>query len=87
MPRFKCTSCGAGFYSAAHLTQLTDKSCSHCGALLVLRDKRSAAEVLADRAGHLIARREVARAQARIDSERLADDGGLAPQPSVAAWL
>lgn len=81
MPRFTCTSCGAGFHSAASLVDLHDKTCSHCGALVATTDTRSAREVLADRTGHLIARREVFRAQAQADSERLTEDGG---HPRVA---
>ena len=76
MPRFKCISCDAGFYSAATLAQLTDTTCSRCGSLVETALDASAPGVLAERVGHLIARREVARAQARVDDERWSDDGG-----------
>ena len=77
MPQFKCTACDAGFYSAASLSALYDKTCSACGSSLEPTDEPIARPALDDRLGHLIARREVARAQARVDSERWADDGGL----------
>ena len=77
MPRFKCISCDAGFYSAASLAHLTDTTCSRCGSLLESALDSSEPGVLAERVGHLIARREVARAQARVDDERRwSDDGG-----------
>lgn len=74
MPRFKCMSCAAGFHSAAGLADLYDKTCSDCGALVELDDGPFTPQSLDERMGHLIARREVARAQARVDSERGADD-------------
>jgi hypothetical protein len=77
MPRFKCTACDAGFYSAAILVQLNDPACSACGSRLETVDSPSALELLDDRVGRLVAQREVARAQARVDSERWADDSGL----------
>jgi hypothetical protein len=76
MPRFKCMSCGSGFYSAASFAALNDKTCADCGALLAPAGEPTAREVLDGRIGHLIARREVHRAQALVDSERRADDGG-----------
>jgi hypothetical protein len=76
MPRFKCMSCSAGFYSAAGLADLNDQTCSDCGSLLEPADTPGARQVLDDRLGRLIARREVVRAQVRFDSERWADDGG-----------
>ena len=78
MPRFHCTSCAAGFHSAAGLADLHDKTCSECGALIELDDGPITPQSLDDRMGHLIARREVARAQARVDSERWADRTGRA---------
>ena len=81
MPRFKCTSCEAGSYSAAGLAYLHDATCSDCGALVEPADAPTAREALDDRLGYLIARREVARAQAQVDSERWADDGGRAGVP------
>jgi hypothetical protein len=69
MPQFTCTSCNAGFYSAATLADLNNDICAQCGSLLVTT---AAPDTPADRLGHLIARREVARAQARIDAEHLA---------------
>jgi hypothetical protein len=72
-------SCDAGYYSAAHLTDLNDKTCPECGSLVELADTPSARQLLNDRLGHLIVRREVARAQAQVDSERWADDGGRVP--------
>jgi hypothetical protein len=79
MPRFKCISCDAGFYSAACLAQLSDTTCSRCGSLIEPVLDASDPGVLAERVGHLIARREVARAQARVDDERWSDDGGRVP--------
>lgn len=76
MPQFKCTSCGTGFYSAASLSALNDKTCSTCGSSIEPADEPIARPALDDRLGHLIARREVARAQARVDSERWSDEGG-----------
>lgn len=81
MPQFKCTSCGAGFYSAASLSALYDRTCSTCGSSLEPADEPIARPALDDRLGHLIARREVARAQARVDSERWSDDGGRVGVP------
>ena len=78
MPRFKCTTCDAGFYSAAGLASLNDQTCSDCGSSVEPAGEPTAREVLDGRIGHLIARREVARAQARVDSERTAGDGGRA---------
>lgn len=76
MPRFQCTSCDAGFYSAATLVLLNDRSCSECGSPLATAGQPTAREVLDERVGHLIARREVVRAQARVAAESWADDGG-----------
>jgi transcription initiation factor IIE alpha subunit len=76
MPQFTCPSCNAGFQSAACLADLNDKACSECGARVETADARTPRQVLDDRVGHLIARREVARAQARLDAERWVDDGG-----------
>ena len=76
MARFTCTSCDAGFLSAASLANVKDKACPRCAARLETVDAASGSQVLADRVGRLIVRREVARAQARVDSERWADDGG-----------
>jgi hypothetical protein len=70
MPRLKCISCDAGFYSAARLVDLNDTACSECGSPVEPADAPSARQLRDDRLGHLIARREVARAQARVDSER-----------------
>jgi hypothetical protein len=78
MPRFECMSCDARFHSAAGLADLNAKTCSDCGSFLEPADTPSARQVLDDRLGHLIARREIARAQARVDAERWAEDGGRA---------
>ena len=56
--------------SPARLSALYDKTCSACGSSLEPADEPIARPALDDRLGHLIARREVARAQARVDSER-----------------
>ncbi|HEX8645831.1 MAG TPA: hypothetical protein VF715_02945 [Thermoleophilaceae bacterium] len=74
MPQFKCRSCDAGFWSAAGLADLNDKTCSACGSLLEPADAPTQ-QAFKDRLGHLIARREVVRAQVRVDHERLAVDG------------
>jgi hypothetical protein len=79
MPQFKCITCDAGFYSAAALANLSYKLCPECGSLVEPVDTPSERRQHADRMGHLIARREVARAQARVDAERWADDGIGAP--------
>ena len=81
MPHFECASCRALLYSAAKPANLLSNACPECGFVfepagedveLVLPQSGSTA----DRVGHLIARREVVRAQARVDAERWADDGG-----------
>lgn len=73
MPRFECLACKTRFYSAARVADLfSAEVCPECGCML---------EQIADdneRLGPLIVRREVARAQARFDAERWADDGGSA---------
>jgi hypothetical protein len=75
MPQFHCSACNAGFYSAVTLVVLNDRTCSECGSPLATAEP-STRQMLDDRVGHLIARREVARAQARVTAERWADDGG-----------
>lgn len=70
MPQFTCMSCEARFHSAADLAHLADTTCSGCRSRL--EPAGEPRRVLDDRLGHLIARREVARAQAQVDSERAA---------------
>jgi hypothetical protein len=81
MSRFKCSTCDSGFYSGASLANLNDKTCSVCGSPVETADEPTERQVLDDRLGHLIARREVARAQARVDTERWIDEGGHVPAP------
>jgi hypothetical protein len=76
MPRFRCIACDAGFYSAASFVSLNHAACSACGSPLEPADTPSELAVLDDRVSHLVAQREVVRAQARVDSERWADDRG-----------
>ena len=82
MPRFECISCDAGFSSAADLAHVTDTTCSSCGSLLEPVHAVNSAQVLSGRVGHLIARREVARAQARVNAERHLDDRELVRRPA-----
>jgi hypothetical protein len=76
MPRFTCTSCRAGFYSAATLIDLADTACSECGSPVVARAPMSARARLDERAGQLVVRREVARARARVEAEAATGDFG-----------
>ena len=87
MPQFRCLTCKAHFYSAAGASNLIDDRCPDCGHPLETLDQpaevvdfRAALrrrEQTAERIGHLIARREVHRAQARVDAEGWDDDGGV----------
>jgi len=71
-----CSKCGS------MLVQAPDRNESLGIGTLTVRPSAAdvaasvAHESVADRLGHVIARREVARAQARLDGERWADDGG-----------
>ena len=69
MPQFACMSCSTGFYSAASLANSHDHVCSSCGSLLETIGTSRMPHPLTERLGHLIARREVVRAQARVDLE------------------
>ena len=71
MPRFTCNFCGAGYYSAAVAADLNSMNCDKCGSLLVPADEPIIHRVADERLGHLIARREVTRAQVQIDAERV----------------
>jgi len=101
MPHYKCTACKTRFYSAASAGSVLDDLCPECGALLEPVAKLTeivgfrvgtSQETVADRIGHLVARREVARAQRRVDAERWDDDGGsliaeeaALPRPGVGS--
>ena len=74
MPHFECAACGAGLYSAAKPENLIDDSCPKCGFRVEPAGEFPEIVIfentLADRMGHLIARREVVRAQVRVEAER-----------------
>jgi hypothetical protein len=81
MPHFECAACKALLHSAATPADLISNVCPECGFAfepagedveIVLTRSGSSA----DRVGHLIARREIVRAQARVAAERWADGGG-----------
>ena len=76
MPRFTCTSCRAGFYSAAALVDLAETACSECGSPVIASAAGNARARLDERAGQLVVRREVARARARVEAEASAGDFG-----------
>jgi hypothetical protein len=92
MPHFKCAACSTGLYSAASPSSPFSDFCPDCGSpveALPIRAEAitrsagaavSAAPIVRNsvgaRIGHVIARREVVRAQVRVDAERWAGDGG-----------
>ena len=81
MPHFECAACKALLYTASRPADMIDNACPECGFVFepIGEDPEfviARTGSMADRLGHLVARREVARAQSRVDAERWADDGG-----------
>jgi hypothetical protein len=71
-----CSKCGSPLLEAPDLNESLGMGTITLRASDADVAASVAHESVADRLGHVIARREVARAQARLDGERWADDGG-----------
>jgi hypothetical protein len=71
-----CSKCGAMLESIPDLRESFGRGSVSVHASAADVAASVAHESGAERLGHVIARREVARAQARLDGERWADDGG-----------